>query len=153
MKNQGGPGALIEELRRQRLDLCHRGGRSKSTLKTVGHGAHPDPKTLPVPGFQEDQPHDLWLYTTDCCSMEPQYCVTQREAGKSDSAQHANLIAVVLAVRQSPSQNQEVTYIFTDSRAIANSTAIWSGQWGEKKKRLENKWKGAMVSRLLGRTR
>lgn len=135
MKLQGGPGALMEELWRQRLDLCHSGGRNKSTLKRVGHGARPGPKTLPAPGFQEDQPHDLWLYKTDCCGMEPQDCVTQREAGKSDSAQHADLIAV-LAVRQSLRQNQEVLYIFTDSWAIANGTAIWSGQW--KKKRLEN---------------
>lgn len=56
--------------------------------------------------------------------IEPRGCTTLGEAGKSESAQHADLIAAVLAAGQSRRKNQKVIYTFTDSWAAANGTAI-----------------------------
>lgn len=69
------------------------------------------------------RPLELVVHNGARC-MEPRGCTTLGEAGKSESTQHADLIAAVLAAGQSRRKNQKVIYIFTDSWAAANGTAI-----------------------------
>jgi hypothetical protein len=49
------------------------------------------------------------------------------EEGKSKPAQHAEVIAALLAARQSRKDEKDLD-LFTDS-CVTNGIAIWSGKW------------------------
>lgn len=62
----------------------------------------------------------------DSSSFQARGC---RGSQRTSSAQHAKLIAVVLAVRHSVQEKQPMVRIFTDSWTVANGITIWSQRW------------------------
>lgn len=50
------------------------------------------------------------------------------DQGVEYSAQHAEVIAALLAARQSLAEKQKHMYLYTDSWCVANGIAVWSGK-------------------------
>ncbi|XP_010610954.3 uncharacterized protein LOC104854215 [Fukomys damarensis] len=53
--------------------------------------------------------------------------ITDQGTGKS--AQHAEVLAALLAARQTKLENKRVLHLYTDSWCVANGIAVWSGKW------------------------
>ncbi|XP_059120184.1 uncharacterized protein LOC131911818 [Peromyscus eremicus] len=51
------------------------------------------------------------------------------DQGTDKSAQHAEVIAALLAIRQTIKDNYKQIYLYTDSWCVANGIAVWSGKW------------------------
>lgn len=78
-----------------------------------------------MPGLQRHQPpQSLEEQQTDV-AQRPRDNPILREKGRTQSAQHVELIAIVLAIRKSLKENQSTIYIFTDSWAVA----LWLRKW------------------------
>lgn len=58
-------------------------------------------------------------------------CQALIATGESKSAQHAELIAAYLAIKESVEQHEFKVYIYTDSWAVYNGITLWSGRWKE----------------------
>ena len=72
--------------------------------------------------------------------------------GESKSAQHSDLITVVLAVRHSLGEKQKVIYIFIASRAVAHGIIIWSQKWAKTDIKINSKEAWSRDHLPLGRT-
>ena len=62
-------------------------------------------------------------------SLENWWWSNSDRSGSGESTQYAELIAIKLLIEQSVKENQNEIHLFSDSWAVANGIALWSGTW------------------------
>ena len=129
---KGQPSFLTEEVHPAEIGLPEITPREEQVHAPTGKWGPSWSDSLPNSWFTDrSSVTESGLSKWRAIAFRPRDTKLLKLTGRSKSAQHAELIVAVLAVRHSLGEKQKVIYIFTDSWTVANGITIWSQKWAK----------------------